>query len=152
MITAKREHEICAGHRVAGHESKCAHLHGHGYVITFHCRGALDGIGRVLDFSVMKARLCEWLEENWDHRTLLWTEDEVMRSVRTIVLTETDMDELKLLDRSIVWVPFNPTAENMAHYLLHEVGPRQLAGTGVTLFRVDVQETRKCSATAELAT
>ena len=33
--TVIRSHEICAGHRVVGHESKCRHLHGHNYKFHF---------------------------------------------------------------------------------------------------------------------
>jgi len=47
-----------------------------------------------------------------------------------------------------VWVPFNPTAENMAAYLLNTIGPEELTGTNVTLLDVVVEETRKCSARA----
>ena len=47
---------------------------------------------------------------------------------------------------SIVLVPFNPTAENMAMHLLLVVGPQVLVETGVNLCRVTVEETRKCSA------
>ena len=53
------------------------------------------------------------------------------------------------LQQSIIRVPFNPTAENMAEHLLHVVGPQQLRGSGVKLIRVRVEETRKCSAVAE---
>ena len=139
MISAVRYHDFCAGHRVVNHESKCRHLHGHNYRVTFHCRpadGALDDLGRVLDFSAIKELLCEWLEDHWDHRLLLWVEDPLLP-----VLQEQDP--------TVVVVPFNPTAENLAHHLRTEVAPKQLAGTGITCHRVEVQETRKCSATSE---
>ena len=72
MIVATRYHDISCGHRVANHESKCAHLHGHNYRITFECAAEeLDNVGRVLDFSVIKSTLCEWLEANWDHHFLI---------------------------------------------------------------------------------
>ena len=46
MIVATRYHDISCGHRVANHESKCAHLHGHNYRITFECAAEeLDNIG-----------------------------------------------------------------------------------------------------------
>ena len=63
MITAQRYHDISCGHRVHGHESKCAHLHGHNYRAhgKVHPVVALDVVGRVLDFSVVKARLCDGL-------------------------------------------------------------------------------------------
>jgi 6-pyruvoyltetrahydropterin/6-carboxytetrahydropterin synthase len=136
IIQAVREHEICAGHRVVGHESKCAHLHGHGYVIEFHCEArSLDQVGRIIDFSAIKQRLCMWLEDNWDHRMLLWCEDPLLPG-------------LEALDPSVQRVPFNPTAENMAKYLLTVIGIEQLRGTEVTLRKVVVHETRKCSASA----
>jgi len=47
-------------------------------------------------------------------------------------------------------LPTNPTAENMADYLLRVIGPRQLKGTGVTLTRVKIDETENCSAEVSL--
>ena len=147
-ITAKRYHDISCGHRVAGHENKCAMLHGHNYRVTFTCEavaGALDPLGRVIDFSVIKERLCMWLECNWDHRFLAWIGDDRMRELTDLLPGCSGRD---MLFDSIVWTPFNPTAENMANFLLREVGPNQLAGTGVHLIKVEVEETRKCSAEA----
>lgn len=146
MITAERYHDISAGHRVFGHESKCAHLHGHNYRIHFKIAGAptednqegLDTVGRVIDFSVIKEKLCMWLEEKWDHKFLAWKEDPWA-------------DYLYQIDRQgLVITPFNPTAENMAHYLMFTVGPEQLKGTGCVLISVRVEETRKCTATSEI--
>lgn len=148
VITADRYHDISCGHRVVGHESKCAFLHGHNYRVHFTCvAAALDGVGRVVDFSVMKALLCQWLEENWDHKFLAWEKDEFVESLQAGL----PVGELNaLFNDSVVWVPFNPTAENMARHLLHVIGPKQLAGTGVRLTRVRIDETRKCSAVANL--
>jgi len=131
-----RYHDISCGHRVHGHEGKCRNLHGHNYRIHFTCvaeDGALDGVGRVIDFSQVKAKLCMWVEEHWDHRFLIWEEDP-MKS------------HLLELDPTVVVVPFNPTAENIAQYLVEVVGPAQLAGTGIKLSEVMVEETRKCFA------
>ncbi|MCI6529589.1 MAG: 6-carboxytetrahydropterin synthase [Mesosutterella sp.] len=137
MITCTRYHDISCGHRVYGHEGKCAHLHGHNYRITFTCAGDRDDVGRVIDFSVIKARLCEWLEENYDHRFLIWEKDPIA-------------EDLRRLDPAVVFVPFNPTAENIAEHLVRVVAPKQLEGTGVTLVRCEVEETRKCSAAFSL--
>jgi 6-pyruvoyltetrahydropterin/6-carboxytetrahydropterin synthase len=131
---AERYHDISVGHRVYNHESKCAHLHGHNYRIHFHCKAEqLDNIGRVIDFSEIKYRLCMWLEDNWDHKMLIWNQDPWY-----LFLAE--------LDRTVVPVPFNPTAENMAEHLVKVVGPAQLQGTGIKLVFCRVEETRKCSA------
>jgi len=138
MITAQRYHDFCYGHRVYGHESKCAHLHGHNGRSTFIVGApGLDDVGRVMDFSVIKEKLCVWLEENWDHKFLVWEEDPISRYLSDI-------------DSTVVWVPFNPTAENMAQYLVEVIGPVQLEGTGVTLIEVIFEETRKCSCTFHL--
>lgn len=135
-ITATRYHDFSTGHRVYGHESKCAHLHGHNYRIHLTVEApALDTIGRVMDFSVIKDLLCVWLEINWDHKFLVWEDDPFAKT-------------LKELDpEGTVVVQFNPTAENMGQYLIDVVGPAQLAGTGVKLVNVNIEETRKCNVT-----
>jgi 6-pyruvoyltetrahydropterin/6-carboxytetrahydropterin synthase len=88
-----------------------------------------------MDFSVIKTHLCEWLEENWDHKFLIWEQDPWAAA-----LSEIDLE-------GTVVVPFNPTAENMGQHLIDVVGPQQLADTGVKLIEVNIEETRKCSAT-----
>ena len=153
--TAERYHDISTGHRVVGHENKCRHLHGHNYRIHFVCEaGELDTVGRVIDFGVIKAKLCMWVENNWDHKFLAWENDPVM--LRIADLTEVwdrpfnggDAGEADtILKQSIVWTPFNPTAENLAQHLLDVIGPQQFAGTGIELICVRIEETAKCSAT-----
>lgn len=136
---ATRYHDISCGHRVVGHEGKCKHLHGHNYRIHFTCQAELDKVGRVIDFSVMKATLCAWLEENWDHKFLAWENDAELKDVFNSTLHPMIRD-------SFVWVPFNPTAENIAHHLLTVVGPRLLLHKNVVLCAVRIDETAKCSA------
>lgn len=148
-ITAERYHDISCGHRVFGHESKCAFLHGHNYRVHFTVaakqRGqvvngetrdgdGLDDLGRVLDFSVIKSALCFWLEKHWDHKFLIWDQDPLAKP-------------LALLDNTVVWTPFNPTAENLAKYLVEVVAPAQLADTQCQVISCRIEETRKCSAT-----
>ena len=137
-ITATRYHDFSTGHRVYGHESKCAHLHGHNYRIYLTVEAdQLDTVGRVMDFSVIKDKFVVWLEVNWDHKFLIWEKDPFAPT-------------LKELDpEGTVIVGFNPTAENMGQYLINVIGPQQLAGTNVKLIKVDIEETRKCSVTVE---
>lgn len=75
-----------------------------------------------------------WIEDHWDHRFLVW-EDDPLANI------------LKDLDPKVVIVPFNPTAEHLAIYLVEKVGVEQLLGTGVTLVEVTIEETAKCHAT-----
>lgn len=146
VIVARRYHDFSCGHRVVGHEGACALLHGHNYRVTFtvRARQRLDAVSRVLDFSVIKKLLCNWLEENWDHRFLAWDRDP------DIVPMLAQINFTSLLERSIVLVPFNPTAERMALHLLQIVGPEQLKATDCDLIHVNVEETRKCRAEAYL--
>jgi len=138
-IYAIRFHDISVGHRVVNHESKCKHFHGHNYRVHFKIapKVGLDQIGRVIDFSVIKSILCMWLEANWDHKMVLWAEDP-------------QAEEMQKMDpEGVCLVPFNPTAENMAEYLLTNIGPLYLPGD-VELVEVKVEETYKCHAEATL--
>lgn len=132
-ITITRHHDICTGHRVYGHEGKCQNLHGHTYRVHFTLEASnLDELGRILDFNVVKDKLCKWLDDNWDHKTLLWFQDPL-----TEILSEND---------GVVVVDFNPTAENMADFLFSRISPAVLLRTGVHIKRIMIQETYKCSA------
>ena len=129
-----RKHEIHCGHRVYQHESKCRNLHGHSYVFHLKCSSeSLDNLGRVIDFSVIKELLCKWLDDNWDHKMILWDQDPLFT-------------ELLKLDSSVVSIPYNPTAENLARYLVETVGPQLFARLPITLSEVTLEETSKCSA------
>ncbi len=139
MITAERYHDISMGHRVVGHENKCRHLHGHNYRIHFVCEAdQLDALGRVIDFGLINDRLCQWLEEHWDHRLMIWQEDPLLPELQRIA------------SEDLCIVPFNPTAEQIAQHLVHVIGPQCLADTGIRLTSCRVDETRKCSATCRL--
>jgi 6-pyruvoyltetrahydropterin/6-carboxytetrahydropterin synthase len=139
MILAQRYHDISCGHRVVGHESKCRHLHGHNYRVHFALSAIdLDGLGRVIDFGVIKTVLCEWLEREWDHCLLLWAEDPWAKTLHAMDPT------------GVVLLPFNPTAERMAEHLLTVVAPRLLLGREVQCVEVRIEETAKCHATARV--
>ena len=141
--TAVRRVQFCAGHRVMNHESKCRNLHGHNYVVFFHARAKeLDNLGRVIDFSVLKEKLGGWVDECWDHGFIYFEQDMILEKMLTKMFHE---DKIKLYS-----LPTNPTAENMASYLLHDVGPRVLNNTDVELFKVVLWETENCYVEAEL--
>lgn len=153
-----RTHEICAGHRVVGHESKCRHLHGHNY--KFHFKVApkpfdsesvkgdpLDQVGRVIDFSVVKSTLCEWLETNWDHKFLHWESDPLILGLQKTLVEENHDISGENCDhffKSLVTLPFNPTAENLAAYMVNVIGPCLLDEHGVELVSCVIEETSKC--------
>ena len=100
----------------------------------YYGQSVKQNVGRVIDFSVIKDKLCNWLEDNWDHKFILWEKDPW-----TVTFQEIDPEGLVIVD-------FNPTAENMAEYLVNVIAPIQLRDTGVKLIKCDIEETRKCSA------
>lgn len=142
MTTCTRRIQFCAGHRVYGHESKCANLHGHNYVAMVTAAAeCLDGIGRVIDFSVLKDRVGGWIDDNWDHGMVLWVNDKAtIDAVSGLAGTCNGSQKLFLL-------PTNPTAENMAEHLVTQVCPVLLRGTGVVVESVELWETENCKAT-----
>ncbi len=138
-ITIMRKVQFCAGHRLLNHEGKCANLHGHNYLVEFHVSGnEIDELGRVVDFSVLNRLFKGWIDENWDHGFILWDKDEnaidAMRQVKP---------------NRIYLMPYNPTAENMARYLLNEISPgliNSIKGYDLRCTKVVVWETENSSA------
>ena len=135
--------QFCAGHRVLGHENKCRHLHGHNYVVLVEAEGTLDALGRVIDFSVLKEKVGGWIEHHWDHGVIVFVDDRATRKA----IEEWEAQEGQAQKQFSL--PVNPTAENLARFLLDVVCPSELHGTGVTVRRVTVWETENCYATAE---
>lgn len=133
-ISCTRKFHICAGHRVLGHEGKCRQPHGHNYTIfaTAEPVGGLDQIGRVIDFSVIKERLGTWLETHWDHKFILYVQDGELRD--------------RLAGFEVYIMPYNPTAENMAMYLLEEC-KKIFAMDSIKITKIEIWETDNCLAT-----
>lgn len=133
--------EFDSAHRVMNHESKCRNLHGHRYKIEITAMAdELDSIGRVIDFSVLKNKIGSWIDDNWDHTTILNKDDsDTIKSFQTIPK-----------NKPIYLMSGNPTAENMASYLLREICPKLLAGHNVTVTKIRVYETPNCYAEDEI--
>jgi 6-pyruvoyltetrahydropterin/6-carboxytetrahydropterin synthase len=138
-ITCTRSLGFDAGHRVMLHESKCKYLHGHRYTVeaTFEAAAGLDSVGRVVDFGVVKEKLGAWIDAHWDHTVILWDKDEALGQ-QVAAITQ----------QKIYYLPFNPTAENMAGYLLSNVCPQLFGDTGLTCIHIRLYETPNCFAEA----
>lgn len=137
-LNIMRRIKFCAGHRLHGHGGKCENFHGHNYVAEFYVTGEeQDAVGRVLDFSDLKTKCKGWLDEHWDHSFLVYEND------------HNAIEALKLVQPTRMFLmPYNPTAENMAKYLLEEVCPKVLEGTGAVATRVRIWETDEAFAEA----
>jgi len=135
VIECVRKIHFCSGHRVLNHESKCANLHGHNYVAWIYAESpALDSIGRVIDFSVLKDKVGGWIDKNWDHTTILFKDD----------LELVNVAHLMSKNKPVWTCSFNPTAENMAFYLLKTICPIVLKDSGVTVTKIELYETENC--------
>ena len=134
-ITCIRRIEFDAAHRVMEHESKCKNLHGHRYAIEAgFAANSLDSLGRVIDFGVVREKLGAWIDENWDHTTILFDKDkELGKSISAVT------------GQKIFYLPTNPTAENMASYLLTEICPKLFSGSDVKCVSIKLYETPNCS-------
>ena len=136
-ITCTRRIEFDAAHRVMGHEGKCRHVHGHRYAIeaTFAAREQLDTLGRVVDFGIIKGLLGGWVDANWDHTTILFDKDKQLGDAIAGVTAQ-----------KIFYLPANPTAENMAEYVMRHVCPKLFADYPIRCVRIRLYETPNCYA------
>lgn len=83
----------------------------------------------VVDFGEIRDTFEAWIDENWDHRTLLWENDPLV-------------EVLRKAGESVVVLPYPPTAENIARTLFDKA--REM---GLPVVEVSVWETPKCKAT-----
>ncbi len=135
-----RRIKFCAGHRLHQHGGKCEFFHGHNYVADFFVTSNdVDSVGRVIDFAELKSRFEGWLDEHWDHGFILNQAD------------ENGLSAIKMVEPCKYYqLPYNPTAENMARYLLEVVCPKLLGDTDVTATCVRIWETEASFAEARL--
>lgn len=134
IIFCTRRIEFDAGHRLINHESKCKNLHGHRYVLEISFSGKkLDNVGRVIDFGVIKDIVKDWIDNNWDHNTILSLDDSKLGSSIE-----------KTTGQKIYYMPYNPTAENMAKYLFSEILPNLFIHLDVQIEKLRIFETPTC--------
>ncbi len=133
MITCTRDFGIDAGHRLLKHEGQCRHVHGHRYLFRVTVTAPqLDDVGRVIDFSVLKSVLGQWLLDRWDHGFLAQQGDPI------IPFLQADGSKIYLLE-------FAPTAENLARYVWAQAAI--LLPDHIKPVEVVCWETPNCSAT-----
>jgi 6-pyruvoyltetrahydropterin/6-carboxytetrahydropterin synthase len=138
MIRCTRRLHFDSAHRIVNHESKCKYVHGHRYVVDASFQAnELDDLGRIVDFGVIKEKLGKWIDENWDHNIILWEED---KSLGSIIESETK--------QKVFYLPTNPTAENIADYLLNTVCNELFYNSDVKCVKIKVYETPNCYAEA----
>jgi len=116
------------------HESKCKMLHGHRYALeASFVADDLDNLGRVIDFGVIREVLGSWIDDNFDHNTILCLED---KKLGEKIASETG--------QKIYYIKENPTAENIANYIFTEICPKLFANKNVKCVGIKLYETPNC--------
>jgi 6-pyruvoyltetrahydropterin/6-carboxytetrahydropterin synthase len=134
MIICVRKIEFDSAHRLINHESKCRMLHGHRYVVeASFCAKKLDDVGRVIDFGVIRELLGSWIDEYFDHNTILSIADKKLGE-----------EISKSTQQKIYYLPNNPTAENIAKHLLEEICPKIFSDFDVECVAIKLYETPNC--------
>lgn len=117
------ERHFSSAHILRGHNGKCANLHGHNYRIEVYARGReLNDIGLLVDFSDLKAAADE-LVNYLDHKNI---------------------NDLPPFDAEL-----NPSAENLARYLLEHIAAR-VNDDRVQVYKVRCFETPTSAATYQI--
>jgi 6-pyruvoyltetrahydropterin/6-carboxytetrahydropterin synthase len=117
------ERNFSSAHQLRGYKGKCENLHGHNYKIEIYARGQeLDNIGLLVDFGELKTAADE-VVQYLDHRNI---------------------NELEPFDEEV-----NPSAENLARYILERVSAR-VGDERVQVYKVRCFETPNSVATYQV--
>ncbi|HNT34208.1 MAG TPA: 6-carboxytetrahydropterin synthase QueD [bacterium] len=116
MYRISVEMGFSAAHQLVGYEGACENLHGHNWTVKVEVKTTkLDSLGMGLDFKKLKKLLGGVLEQ-FDHR---------------------------MINQVAPFDQFNPTAENMAHFIFDALKSR--LPKDVSMSRVKVSESPQCS-------
>ena len=138
-ILISRKIEIDMGHRVPQHKSKCRNLHGHRYVFEAGVRGPLiveqgaSDEGMVMDYGDIKEIMVREIHDPLDHGFMMYDGDPLREAFAGFA------------DQRIIFVPFIPTAENIARYAHQKMQPH-FEQKGLNLAYVKVWETPNSTA------
>lgn len=133
MHTVTKIFTFDTGHRLSNYEGKCKRLHGHTYKLELTVTAEmLDNAGMVLDFNELKEIFNETIDSQWDHRTLLFKDDEFNKT-----LIKHDSPDFP----SFIPVPYNPTAENMAKDIFYRISGELPRERGLHIEKVKLYET-----------
>ena len=123
MFEVMIERNFSSAHQLRGYKGKCENLHGHNYKIEIYARGReLNNIGLLVDFVELKEAADE-VVQYLDHRNI---------------------NELPPFDEEL-----NPSAENLARYILERVASR-VQDQRVQIYKVRCFETPTSVATYQL--
>lgn len=126
------------GHRITNHKSKCRNLHGHRYKAEICVEGKLIKVknlseeGMVMDFGLIKEFAIKYVHDVLDHGFMAWEKDELLVSFFK-----------KNPNQKHIFVPFVPTAENIAAWIFVQLDKRikDKFKTNLRLYSIKLWET-----------
>lgn len=137
MYRISKEFTFAMGHRLSNHKGACRNFHGHNYTVIVGLQSKfLNADGMVMDFSVLKEMVNEYLDE-LDHALMVNSTDEDF-----VIKIQDHFSDMK-----IVVTPYDPTAENMAREIYTHISKVLNPELGVDLDYVTVYETDTSQAT-----
>lgn len=133
MYRISKEFKFSMGHRLSCHEGLCKNFHGHNYKVVVGLKSKkLNLRGMVMDFSELK-EICNHYFKQFDHAMMINKSDH-----DNFMKVQTVMPYLK-----VIYVDYEPTAENMAREFYYYIQDQVLKYTGdaevdyVTIYETD---------------
>ncbi|MGM9928103.1 MAG: 6-pyruvoyl trahydropterin synthase family protein [Lysinibacillus sp.] len=130
MFILKNEIQFDSAHYLSGYDGKCSNLHGHRYRLiakvaseTLHEEGQLRGM--VDDFGNIK-KVLKTIEEQFDHKLIIEDNEDGKAVAHQLKQLQNNFD--------ILFVPYRPTAEEMARHIFHLIKQKGVNVTEVELF------------------
>lgn len=158
MITATKEFKWAMAHMLDGHLDLCKNLHGHNYKMEVtvaqdikqhkdnHTGLALNGpaAGMVMDFKMLKHIVNDILIDKLDHALMI--------NEKSTDEFEDELAELaEKYKKKIYYVPYRPTAENMAkNFLTLLQASPMFKAIGVKIVKIKIYETDSSYAEATI--
>jgi 6-pyruvoyltetrahydropterin/6-carboxytetrahydropterin synthase len=139
-LSVTRRFEWDSMHRIPNHESVCRAFHGHRYAAEIVCAApALDQVGRIIDFSLIKQEIGSWIDRNFDHTAILQRDDDDP-AIRAIVATNAGVG------KPVYFLDGPPTVENIVQELARHA-TALMAPYNITVEQIRIWETPNCSTT-----
>ena len=122
MFKVFKEMHFCYAHRLLGYPGKCAQLHGHNSVVRVEFSGnQVNELGILIDFDEIRKVVNDYLDQQLDHKTILWEKDPLV-------------EVLEKAGQKVFRMKNQPSAENMAQLIFQEMKKQKLPVSSVKVW------------------